>query len=345
MSPAAPATRRAGCPARSPASTRASGCSRSLRGASRTPASCAATRSTCRFPDRAFERVATMSFYGHLEGADRERFLAEARRVADELVIVDAALREDTEPEEWQERTLNDGSRWTVYKRYFTPEGLARRARRRRGRLRRPLVRLRPRVTRSRQRRTGRSPRSSATTARAEPASRPGSRWSRCRSSKGMPGSGRTCSARRPACRRAPSDARGAAAQARRSAAGSSWTRTSSTRRSTAPRSRAATRAERRPGRGDRTPTPEEQRLCALWRDHELRLLRPGARGRGRRARDPPAARRAQPGLRRPALRPRRRRRGAAPAPVGHEQMAERPRQSRATRAALAIVRRELVRL
>lgn len=28
-------------------------------------------------------------------------------------------------------------------------------------------------------------------------------------------------------------------------------------------------------GRGDRTPTPEEQGLCARWRDHELRILRP----------------------------------------------------------------------
>jgi uracil-DNA glycosylase len=28
-------------------------------------------------------------------------------------------------------------------------------------------------------------------------------------------------------------------------------------------------------GRGDRTPTPAEQQLCAFWRDHELRLLRP----------------------------------------------------------------------
>jgi uracil-DNA glycosylase len=28
-------------------------------------------------------------------------------------------------------------------------------------------------------------------------------------------------------------------------------------------------------GRGDRTPTPQEQRLCELWRDNELRLLRP----------------------------------------------------------------------
>ncbi|HVV59585.1 MAG TPA: uracil-DNA glycosylase family protein [Gaiellaceae bacterium] len=29
-------------------------------------------------------------------------------------------------------------------------------------------------------------------------------------------------------------------------------------------------------GRGDRTPTPEEQRLCAFWREQELRLIRPG---------------------------------------------------------------------
>lgn len=28
-------------------------------------------------------------------------------------------------------------------------------------------------------------------------------------------------------------------------------------------------------GRGDRTPTPHEQQLCAFWRDHELRLIRP----------------------------------------------------------------------
>ncbi|HEY2326722.1 MAG TPA: uracil-DNA glycosylase family protein [Gaiellaceae bacterium] len=28
-------------------------------------------------------------------------------------------------------------------------------------------------------------------------------------------------------------------------------------------------------GRGDRAPTPEEQRLCSVWRDHELRLLQP----------------------------------------------------------------------
>jgi ubiquinone/menaquinone biosynthesis C-methylase UbiE len=77
------------------------------------------------FPDRAFERVTAMHFYGHLGIDDRGRFLAEARRVAPELVIVDSALREDVQPEEWQERILNDGSRWDVLKRYFTAEGLA----------------------------------------------------------------------------------------------------------------------------------------------------------------------------------------------------------------------------
>jgi uracil-DNA glycosylase family 4 len=28
-------------------------------------------------------------------------------------------------------------------------------------------------------------------------------------------------------------------------------------------------------GRGDRSPTPTEQELCAFWRQHELRLIRP----------------------------------------------------------------------
>jgi demethylmenaquinone methyltransferase/2-methoxy-6-polyprenyl-1,4-benzoquinol methylase len=77
------------------------------------------------FEDASFGRVFTGHFYGHLEGADRERFLAEARRLAPELVVVDSALREDVEPEEQQERILNDGSRWEVYKRYFEPDALA----------------------------------------------------------------------------------------------------------------------------------------------------------------------------------------------------------------------------
>jgi ubiquinone/menaquinone biosynthesis C-methylase UbiE len=76
------------------------------------------------FEDSAFERVFTGHFYGHLEDHERERFLAEARRVAPELVVADAIRRPDRAIEELQERVLNDGSRWQVYKRYFEPEQL-----------------------------------------------------------------------------------------------------------------------------------------------------------------------------------------------------------------------------
>ena len=76
------------------------------------------------FQDGTFERVFTSHFYGHLEDPARERFLTEARRVAPELVVVDSALRAEVQPVELQERILDDGSRWQVYKRYFTPAEL-----------------------------------------------------------------------------------------------------------------------------------------------------------------------------------------------------------------------------
>jgi ubiquinone/menaquinone biosynthesis C-methylase UbiE len=78
------------------------------------------------FLDDAFDRVFTGHFYGHLEGAAREVFLAEARRVASELIVVDSAVRPDHEREEVQERILNDGSAFEVYKRYFDGDELAR---------------------------------------------------------------------------------------------------------------------------------------------------------------------------------------------------------------------------
>ena len=61
----------------------------------------------------------TGHFYGHLDTVDRERFVAEARRVAPELVVVDSAVRPDHAAAEMQERILNDGSGFEVYKRYF----------------------------------------------------------------------------------------------------------------------------------------------------------------------------------------------------------------------------------
>jgi len=77
------------------------------------------------FDALAFDRVFTGHFYGHLATDERRRFLSEARRVAPELVVVDAAVRPDRPREGFQERILNDGSRWTVYKRYFTGAELA----------------------------------------------------------------------------------------------------------------------------------------------------------------------------------------------------------------------------
>jgi len=77
------------------------------------------------FPDGAFDRVFTGHFYGHLSPDERAAFLAEARRVARELVVVDSALREDVQPEQWQERVLNDGSRHRVYKRFLDADQLA----------------------------------------------------------------------------------------------------------------------------------------------------------------------------------------------------------------------------
>jgi hypothetical protein len=58
------------------------------------------------------------------EADEHNRFLSEARRVASELVVVDAALHPGVEPEAWEERVLKDGLRWMVYKRYVTPERL-----------------------------------------------------------------------------------------------------------------------------------------------------------------------------------------------------------------------------
>jgi SAM-dependent methyltransferase len=77
------------------------------------------------FADGAFDRVFSGHFYGHLVPDERAAFLAEAARAADELVVVDTALREGVKPERWEERVLNDGSRHRVFKRFLTGPGLA----------------------------------------------------------------------------------------------------------------------------------------------------------------------------------------------------------------------------
>ena len=77
------------------------------------------------FGDASFDRLFTSYFYCHLGRDERERFLAEARRTARELVVVASVLGEGDAPERWEERVLNDGSRWSVYKRCFTGPDLA----------------------------------------------------------------------------------------------------------------------------------------------------------------------------------------------------------------------------
>jgi ubiquinone/menaquinone biosynthesis C-methylase UbiE len=79
------------------------------------------------FADGAFDRVLTAHFYGHLVPDERAAFLAEARRVAtQELVVIDSAPREDRPAEVWDERVLDDGSRHRVFKRFLDAEGLRR---------------------------------------------------------------------------------------------------------------------------------------------------------------------------------------------------------------------------
>ena len=76
------------------------------------------------FPDASFDRVFTGHFFGRLEGADREIFLREARRVGTQLIVIDSARAADAQSAAWQERVLNDGTSWQVYKRWFTPSEL-----------------------------------------------------------------------------------------------------------------------------------------------------------------------------------------------------------------------------
>lgn len=77
------------------------------------------------FRSGSFDRVFTGHFYGHLDPEQRARFRVESHRVAPTLVVLDAALRDDVESEQIQERVLKDGSSHRVFKRYFTASQLA----------------------------------------------------------------------------------------------------------------------------------------------------------------------------------------------------------------------------
>ena len=77
------------------------------------------------FRSDSFDRVFTGHFYGHLDPGQRVRFRVESRRVAPTLIVLDAALRDEVESEQIQERVLKDGSSHRVFKRYFTASQLS----------------------------------------------------------------------------------------------------------------------------------------------------------------------------------------------------------------------------
>ena len=215
-------------------------------------------------------------FYGHLEDDERERFLAEARRVAPSSSSSTrrpargrrARGAAGADPER---RLALGGLQALLRGRGSWPRSSA--AARP---LRRPLVRRRPRLTRRRSRY-----RSLASLQRDN-------RVCRACAEAGFPleslpvvaaatpASARTCSARRPASSRARSGRpwRGRAGQTLRR-----WLELDEDEFYATFYCASVTRCypgKRAGGRGDRTPTPREQELCAFWREWELALLRPG---------------------------------------------------------------------
>ena len=77
------------------------------------------------FADGEFDRVFTSHFLHHLPPDERAEFLAEARRVGRELVVVEGVRAEGASPEEWIERRGGDGETLRFYKRSYTAAELA----------------------------------------------------------------------------------------------------------------------------------------------------------------------------------------------------------------------------
>lgn len=75
--------------------------------------------------DHGVVRYFAAHLYGLLQADDRLAVLLEARRVAREIVILDAGCPVGVKPEEWRERMLPDGKHYRIYRRHFDPAVLA----------------------------------------------------------------------------------------------------------------------------------------------------------------------------------------------------------------------------
>ncbi|HEX4862890.1 MAG TPA: class I SAM-dependent methyltransferase [Acidimicrobiales bacterium] len=75
--------------------------------------------------DRAVERAFAAHIYGLLDAGTAGALISEARRVANQVVVLDAGCPEGVPAEHWQDRTLPDGSEWRIFRRHFSPGVLA----------------------------------------------------------------------------------------------------------------------------------------------------------------------------------------------------------------------------
>jgi hypothetical protein len=75
--------------------------------------------------DKAVKRFFAAHLYGLLEVEERRVFLLEARRVAQELIILDSGRPTGVRAEEWQSRMLPSGGSYRIYRRHFDAEVLA----------------------------------------------------------------------------------------------------------------------------------------------------------------------------------------------------------------------------
>jgi demethylmenaquinone methyltransferase/2-methoxy-6-polyprenyl-1,4-benzoquinol methylase len=76
------------------------------------------------FDDSEFDRVFTSHFLHHLSPERRAAFLAEARRVGRELVVVEDVRGADAPAEKCPDDVLSDGSRHRVHRHSFTASEL-----------------------------------------------------------------------------------------------------------------------------------------------------------------------------------------------------------------------------
>ena len=77
------------------------------------------------FDDGEFDRVFTSHFFHHLSPDRRAAFLAEARRVGHEIVVVEDGRSPDAPKEEWREVELGDGSHHRMHRHAFTAPELS----------------------------------------------------------------------------------------------------------------------------------------------------------------------------------------------------------------------------